>query len=352
MEVNGTGFLIAATGGAVSALGDAFEQDSGGTTSTLTDGFQVAALIKDIRPGASVPLDPSGDIYVPVGGGIQRGIDSAAPGAKVRVQAGGSYAGYSPDTKLISIAYQDGPTLTQQADALDPTRRTPVVVGTVGDDRIVFVPGPSGGRIDAAVGGLPWGTFAPTGRLAVQKGTATTTSKSPAPSPLTPGSTAMPATTGSRGGVGSNLILGGGGEDLLVGGPGRDILLGGAGSARIVGNAGDDILISGNTAVDAADAALAAILPEWTSTRTSAARVANLKRTGTGPRANGNPFLITDRPGANVFDAGAIDTLTGSAGLDWFLFNFDGDADPKKRDKATDLSASEFASDLDFINGR
>ena len=38
---------------------------------------------------------------------------------------------------------------------------------------------------------------------------------------------------------------------------------------------------------------------------------------------------------------------TGSAGLDWFLFNADGDG--STRDKATDLHAAEFAADLDWL---
>ena len=40
---------------------------------------------------------------------------------------------------------------------------------------------------------------------------------------------------------------------------------------------------------------------------------------------------------ATVFDDGEADVLTGDEGLDWFLFNVDGDGDKKKKDKATDL---------------
>ena len=50
-----------------------------------------------------------------------------------------------------------------------------------------------------------------------------------------------------------------------------------------------------------------------------------------------------------MHDDAAQDVLTGSAGLDWFLFNQDGDGGAK--DKVTDLSAQEFASDMDFITG-
>src|SRR5205823_4300592 len=121
--------------------------------------------------------------------------------------------------------------------------------------------------------------------------------------------------------------------------------IGGAGADRVVGNEADDILIAGFTAYDAVDVALAAILAEWTSARNYATRVANLKGTGTGPHANGSIFLITDGLGSTVLDDGVVDVLTGDTGLDWFLFNVDGDGDPTKKDKATDLSAQEFASD-------
>jgi Ca2+-binding RTX toxin-like protein len=44
------------------------------------------------------------------------------------------------------------------------------------------------------------------------------------------------------------------------------------------------------------------------------------------------------------------DVLTGDDGQDWFLFNADGDNQAKK-DKVTDLHATELAGDLDFISG-
>ena len=42
------------------------------------------------------------------------------------------------------------------------------------------------------------------------------------------------------------------------------------------------------------------------------------------------------------------DVLTGSEGLDWFLFNVDGDGDAARKDKATDLSNREVYSDADL----
>jgi Ca2+-binding RTX toxin-like protein len=92
-------------------------------------------------------------------------------------------------------------------------------------------------------------------------------------------------------------------------------------------------------------------MAEWTSARSYLDRAKNLNGSGSGPRANGETFLITDGVAATVLDDGVEDVLTGSAGQDWFLFNVDGDGDAKKKDKATDLSATEFAADLDFITG-
>src|SRR5205823_1862977 len=122
----------------------------------------------------------------------------------------------------------------------------------------------------------------------------------------------------------------------------------------IVGNAADDILIAGSTAFDANEAALSAILAEWTSARSYAARVANLMGTGTGSdfdnRQNGCYFLrVTDQAATTtVFDDGSADVLTGNDGIDWFFANLFGSG---IKDKITDLSAAEFANDLTFIQG-
>ena len=52
-----------------------------------------------------------------------------------------------------------------------------------------------------------------------------------------------------------------------------------------------------------------------------------------------------DGPGATVFDDAARDVLTGAGGQDWFFANLDAGV----RDRITDLSAAEFADDVDFI---
>lgn len=134
-----------------------------------------------------------------------------------------------------------------------------------------------------------------------------------------------------NGGNGSNIILGGEGDDMVVGGSSRDLLIGGRGADRIVGNSSDDLLISGTTAFDSDNAALTTIMSEWNSERTFANRVANIRGTGTGTRLNGSNFL---RLGLEVFDDGAVDKLTGSAGSDFFLYN-------ASQDLLTDLKSGE-----------
>lgn len=144
-----------------------------------------------------------------------------------------------------------------------------------------------------------------------------------------------------KGGAGHDVLFGGDGDDLLVGGGGRDLLIGGLGADRIVGNADDDILIAGFTAFDADEAGIHAIMAEWTSARTFDQRTANLLDT----------HLKTQGEAATVYNDGAHDVLTGSAGQDWFFANLaleEGD-DATSEDKITDLSDAEFANDLDFI---
>jgi Ca2+-binding RTX toxin-like protein len=138
----------------------------------------------------------------------------------------------------------------------------------------------------------------------------------------------------------------------LVGGNGRDLLIGGIGKDRLVGNPDDDVLIAGSTDYDSNDQALSDIMKEWTRIDADfATRVAHLRGdSGAGVGLNGSVLLTQEGPGATVHDDGVMDVLTGSAGVDWFLLNQDGD-NATAKDKVTDLGAEEFASDIDFITG-
>jgi hypothetical protein len=166
-----------------------------------------------------------------------------------------------------------------------------------------------------------------------------------------------------KGSWSDDILLGGEGDDLLVGSLGRDLLIGGLGRDLIVGDAGDDILIAGATLWDANDDALWAIMDEWTSGRSFATRVKNIRGIDNpefGARLNRNSaegvdyFLSPDGEGQagtpTVFDDSERDLLTGGLGEDWFLANIiQGDEDSGVRDWITDLSRVDFADDLDFI---
>jgi Ca2+-binding RTX toxin-like protein len=111
-----------------------------------------------------------------------------------------------------------------------------------------------------------------------------------------------------------DIVVGGGGNDQVRGGGGRDLLIGGRGVDGLFGEADDDILVGGVTVHDNDQAALRAILAEWTSTSSYNTRAGRLR---SGGGANGVYVLN----GTTVTDDAVIDTLWGDGGLDWFLFS-------------------------------
>ena len=121
------------------------------------------------------------------------------------------------------------------------------------------------------------------------------------------------------GSLGNDILLGDSGDDTLGGNEGRDVLIGGRGADRMNGNDGDDILIAGTTSFDGSDKQLSLIRAEWTSLRTYANRVKNLRGKPNptyASRLNGEVFL---KKGTTVLDDDAVDVLTGDGGFDWYL---------------------------------
>jgi Ca2+-binding RTX toxin-like protein len=117
---------------------------------------------------------------------------------------------------------------------------------------------------------------------------------------------------------GDTVLVGGGGNDTLIAGVGRDLLIGGAGRSVLLGNDGGrgSVLIGGSTAYDANDAALHALLAEWSSDRSLRTRIADLTD-GSGGQdwLNGDYFLN----GGTRIDNGVPDVLFGNSRVDWFL---------------------------------
>jgi Ca2+-binding RTX toxin-like protein len=250
----------------------------------------------------------------------------------------GSYKQYDAGSKLFTIAFENGPVLTQQADAMDPGVRTLVVQGTPDNDKIRFNPGGGTGSIlKVLVNDLAPGTFSPTGRLIASGGAGDDDIQ-------VAGGLTLSAWL--CGGAGNNVLVGGAGDDQLLGGGGQNLLIGGLGADTLNRNGGDDLLIAGTTAFDTNEAALAAVLAEWTSGRDYATRAANLRGTGSGPRANGDFFLKASGPDVTVYNDDAVDVLQEASGTDWFFANQSGGV---ALDLLNGLGGSEIVEELSLL---
>jgi hypothetical protein len=114
--------------------------------------------------------------------------------------------------------------------------------------------------------------------------------------------------------TGGRADRGGGGADILIAGPGRDILIADHPKRGKGDPQGGSILVAGETAYDANDAALNAIMFEWASRRPRLARVHNLLNgRGSRHRLNGSVFL-----NAKTIKYQRTDTIVGDNRYDWF----------------------------------
>ncbi|MFN0051401.1 MAG: beta strand repeat-containing protein, partial [Planctomycetales bacterium] len=218
-----------------------------------------------------------------------------------------------------------------------------IVQGTTGNDTIAFSPGGGVGQVVARLNGAVVAQFSPTGRIIAYGEDGNDDIQ-------VAGSINLPAWLYGgngddrlKGGAGDDVLFGDDGSDLVQGGSGRDLLVGGRGADRIVGNADDDILVADRLNFVSLESAVCSLMAEWTSNRSYLLRIANLNGTGTGTpfanRLNGNSLL---QAGTTVVVDSDADLLTGSAGLDWFLFD-------SHFDRATDLKDELFSLDLDWM---
>jgi Ca2+-binding RTX toxin-like protein len=129
------------------------------------------------------------------------------------------------------------------------------------------------------------------------------------------------------GDYGDDALVGGDGSDTLFGRAGQDVQIGGLGSDRVRGASGDDLLLGGASDYDTDEAALLAILAEWSSGNDLGTKIMNIS---TGATTGGNPLSLT----AGAIDDGAIDDLTGDSGIDWFLAFSDSIRDQRSDDVA------------------
>jgi len=131
--------------------------------------------------------------------------------------------------------------------------------------------------------------------------------------------------------------MGHGTNEVLTGGLGRDLLIAGTGTATLNAGSADDILIGGwtnydlynltgyNTALtyDQKVTALEAIMAEWGSADSYAARISYLTK---GGGLNGSYLLSGAGSPSPTVHAGGADVLNGvqtnqSTALDWFLIS-------------------------------
>lgn len=233
-----------------------------------------------------------------------------------------------------------------QTDPYNPKSKALVVGGTQGNDKIKLGVGKKG--IAVTVNGKSAGEFVPTGFLYLlgYDGNDTIT--------VDPRITTI---CSIYGGTGNDTLTGGGGYTILVGGDGNDritagaarsVLIGGNGADRLIGGKSDDVLVGGTTSWDnyANPGAALYLTAEWVQpTTTYAQRVAHLSGT-TGGR-NAGVYLEDYTDSSNtvqqtVFDDGAVDTLTGGSGNDWFLANQTTVvADAAKKDVISDKATGE-----------
>lgn len=228
-----------------------------------------------------------------------------------------------------------------QADPGDPTKLALVVDGTAGADTIILSAATSNG-VTVSMNGTTVGTFAPSGGAAfghviVNAGDGNDVVR------LTGGLTVSALLFGGNGNdtldaldsLAANVLQGGAGNDILTGGAGNDMLIGGLGADTFNGSGGDDIVIGGTTSHDSNQAALCAIMAEWSRTdATYLTRVSHLQAPPKGKGGvaglNGSYFLNT----STVFDDAAIDDLRGGTGMDWFFVKQRGSTADKLEDRA------------------
>jgi uncharacterized delta-60 repeat protein len=333
------GHLIRLTGANdVMAVGDTFVVY--GTYVYLPDNYQIEDLIDhsmDGLGGGTVFWVPNNVFVSTAVGSVQRGVNVVPAGGTVNVQAGVKGT-YYVGSKLLTLAYDNGLTITQQADTLDATRHELLVsdVNTTGSNSIKFVAGTNPGEVQLNVNNLLQATFLPTGRLVdyagygddVQVDSAVTLS-------------AWLYGSGNdrlKGGGGNNVLIGSGGGDLLVGGSARDLIIG-TGADRLVSNGGQDILIAGSTSYNSNEVALAALMAEWTSSDSLATRIADLTGDTASPYftggLNGSYFLLGSGPNQTVYSDYSANTITAGSGPDLIFAS--------ASDKVTGLTAADVA---------
>jgi hypothetical protein len=227
----------------------------------------------------------------------------------IRVTATDKDGGVSDEaTHTIAIT-----AVALQPDPDDPSKTALVAGGTTGNDVINLIPIGPNGSVRVLINDANHGTFVPTGRIIAYGQAGDDVIHVVSAITLTAELYGGADDDLLQGGSGLNLLIGGTGTDQLEGGLSHDVLIAGADADLLFGKGEEDLLIASSTAYDLDEAALRAILREWTRTdQTYEERVDHLRN---GGGLNGDVIL----DGTTVFDDAAIDELTGGGDRDWFF---------------------------------
>jgi Ca2+-binding RTX toxin-like protein len=314
-DVSGAGELVRnLSTSLVHAVGNEFQVDG----TTITDSAEIEDYIYHGLDAVGLGIVDVGSatLFVGPGGSLQSAIDGASPDTTIHVAAGVTEF-YDAGAKLVTIVFENGPTVSQHADEVSLGLRTLTITGTPANDTISFTSGPGAGVVSAAIGGVPTGKFMPTGRLIAygeDGNDQITVDEAIALTAILDGGEGDDELTA---GAGDDLLLGGGGNDWLTGAAGNDFLAGGQEADRIVGGAGHDVLVASELTSHLTHNDLLLIAQQWAANRTE-------------------DSSTSDDVLDEVF--GGFDSLTGSSGADWFIVTLnDKITDFKKNNKDGDV---------------
>jgi hypothetical protein len=245
-------------------------------------------------------------------------------------------------TVTINVTPAAAGSIYYTTDHCDPTKTALVINGTSGND-IIRITTATGG-VEVTVNGVSRGIFNPTGRIIVFGYAGNDDIQL---SGAVPNEAWLYGDDGDDKlnlGNGGGIAFGGAGNDHINGGSGRDILVGGEGADRLVGNADDDILIASRTEYDdrfvygSHEDAWCHIYDEWNRNDVNfQGRVDHLESTQVD--GENDIYSLNDETIYDDLATDQIDMLTGSSGLDWYIYK-------AGEDKATGMSSTEADEDL------
>jgi len=279
-------------------------------------------------------IDASASGFLPGGVTFQGGSGAQADTLVLRGSAGADTVALGADSAAINaleVGFSNVEQVLLDGGAGDDVYEIAAlpINATISDrkgaDTLDFFAAPTGVTIDLGKTSKPQKIFATTTRTLTLKGKVENVIGSES-SDWIKGSSAGNRLEGRGGddaiygGSGNDALLGGEGDDRLDAGAGRNLLIGGLGSDTLQGRSGQELLIGGTTLYDDDALALAAIIREWTSTRSFRKRCDNLAVGINDPAAG----IVLLEKGTTVLDDGDRDELFGGLGSDWF-FDFPAD---------------------------